>query len=212
MKILVLLFIFLNLVAQDDYSLRVGYGQATKSDFAQAVYGDWATSPLSSTVLSLDAGYLLMQNFNDWPVDIYVKGGVDRFETQSGSQKIDSGATVLYFNQTSYAGRAYIKAYWNFDFLKNRVRFGLGEGVSYASDILNVEKYEADGKNDNNSRFLNYIDFSLDFSVGKLVKYKQFDEVYMGWVLEHRSGIFGLINNVRHGGSNYNTFYIESKF
>ena len=33
-----------------------------------------------------------------------------------------------------------------------------------------------------------------------------------GYLLKHRSGIAGLINNVDHGGSNYNAFYIEKKF
>jgi hypothetical protein len=35
---------------------------------------------------------------------------------------------------------------------------------------------------------------------------------YVGYLLKHRSGIAGLINNVDHGGSNYNSFYIEKTF
>jgi len=35
---------------------------------------------------------------------------------------------------------------------------------------------------------------------------------YFGILLKHRSGIFGLINNVAHGGSNYNSIYLEKKF
>jgi len=88
----------------------------------------------------------------------------------------------------------------------------LGEGISYTNEIVYTELLEAAQENGNNSKFLNYIDLSLDFSVGRLIKYQTFDEVYMGWALKHRSGIFGLINNVKQGGSNYNTIYVEAKF
>ena len=212
MKLFILFFLFANLIAQDDYSFRVGYGQATQSDFSQAIHGDWESSSVSSEVVSLDVGYLLIEDYNDWPMDVYVKGGLSRIDSESGTQDLGARGIAIYDSQTVYATRVYIKAFWNFDFWDNRVRFGFGEGVSYTSDTLNVEQYEADSENDNSSNFLNYIDFSLDFSIGKLVNYKPFDEVYLGWALEHRSGIFGLINNVEKGGSNYNTFYVESKF
>ena len=61
-------------------------------------------------------------------------------------------------------------------------------------------------------RFLNYLDITVDFDVGKLIDYKPMHETYLGYLLKHRSGIGGLINNVEHGGSNYNCFYIEKKF
>lgn len=48
--------------------------------------------------------------------------------------------------------------------------------------------------------------------MGKLIDYKPMHETYLGYLLKHRSGIAGLINNVDHGGSNYNAFYIEKKF
>jgi len=35
---------------------------------------------------------------------------------------------------------------------------------------------------------------------------------YVGWAIKHRSGVFGLINNVKEGGANYNTIYIEKNF
>jgi outer membrane protein len=59
---------------------------------------------------------------------------------------------------------------------------------------------------------LNYIDLSLDLDLGRLVRYQPLYNTSLGWALKHRSGIFGLINNVKKGGSNYNTLYIETKF
>jgi outer membrane protein len=53
---------------------------------------------------------------------------------------------------------------------------------------------------------------SVDFDIGKLISYKPLHGTYIGWALKHRSGIFGLINNVRKGGSNYNTIFLERNF
>jgi hypothetical protein len=135
-------------------------------------------------------------------MDIYVKGGFSYFDESKAPINRDD----------VYEATLYVKAYWNFDFLENRVRLGFGEGASYTSNILYVEYKEATEKNDNNSYFLNYLDISLDFDFGKLVKYKPLHGTYIGWALKHRSGIYGLINNVEKGGSNYNTIYLEKTF
>jgi len=199
LKIFVLLFLFLNLIAQDDYSFRVAYGKATLSDFGEIIVGNIKGHPNNLRVTAIDAGYLLGKGSISTPLDIYVKGGISKFNEDRLQNDV-------------YEAIAYIKFFWNFDFWTNRVRFGLGEGISYTNEIVYTELLEAAQENGNNSKFLNYIDLSLDFSVGRLIKYQTFDEVYMGWALKHRSGIFGLINNVKQGGSNYNTIYVEAKF
>jgi len=47
--------------------------------------------------------------------------------------------------------------------------------------------------------------------MGKLVHLKSLEDTYLGVAIKHRSGVFGLYNGV-HGGSNYNSFYIEKNF
>lgn len=42
-------------------------------------------------------------------------------------------------NNNTYEAVAYIKALYNVDFLDNKIRFGLGEGGSYTTSILEVE-------------------------------------------------------------------------
>lgn len=205
------MFVFLNLFAQDNYSLRLASGQATESDFGEAIFGNWKSSPIDSTVISLDGGYLLKEGAFDLPLDFYIKSGLSKFSDSSGYQS-DGNGNFTYKSKDVYEATLYIKAYWNFDFLQNRIRVGFGEGVSYTDTILNVEKYEADSENDNNSNFLNYIDFNVDFDFGRLIRYKPFHGTYIGWAIKHRSGIYGLINNVRRGGSNYNTIYLEKTF
>jgi outer membrane protein len=189
----------LNLSANNDYSLRIAHGKVTNSDFGEVLFLNVQSYPEDLKVTSLDAGYLLKNELFDLPLDLYVKGGLSYFD-EAGLQ------------DDVYEGTLYLKIYWNIDFLKNRVRLGFGEGASYTSSVLYYEKQEAIQNNDNNSKFLNYIDFSLDFDIGRLVKYEPLKDTYLGVAVKHRSGIFGLINNVEKGGSNYYTLSLEKNF
>lgn len=199
MKFLLLLFLFLGLSADDNYSLRVAHGKITDSDFGQILSLDVRSYQHKLKVTSLDAGYLLKKDAFDLPLDFYLKGGLSRFD--EGSLQSDV-----------YEGVVYIKAYYNIDFWKNRVRVGLGEGISYTNHTLYFEKDKAQRRGDNSSNFLNYIDFSLDFDIGRAMSYAALKETYLGVAIKHRSGIFGLINNVRRGGSNYNVLTLEKNF
>lgn len=200
MKILFLLLLSLELFSQNLYSFRVAYGDASKNNLGDIIIGDFGSYPQKLTVLNLDGGYLL-KTYGDDSLDLYLKGGVSHFyESAAGKDDV-------------YEANIYIKLYKNFDFLENRIRFGFGEGGSYTSDILYVEQAEAATiENGKTSYFLNYLDISLDFDLGRLVRYAPAYDTYIGWTLKHRSGIFGLINGVTKGGSNYNTIYIEKNF
>ncbi len=199
MKYLVLLLLCFSLNADKDYSLRLAHGKVTDSTFGEVLFLDIKSYPEDLTVTSLDGGYALKKRAFDLPFDIYAKGGLSYYD-EAGLQ------------DNIYEGTLYLKAYWNIDFLKNRVRVGLGEGISYTSGILYVERKEAEDNNDNNSKILNYMEVSVDFDFGKLIKYKPLDETYLGFTLKHRSGIFGLINDVEKGGSNYITISLEKNF
>ena len=59
---------------------------------------------------------------------------------------------------------------------------------------------------------LNYLDPSIDVSVGDLIGSRALKETYFGFGASHRSGVFGssqLFGNV-NGGSNYLYTYIET--
>ncbi len=58
---------------------------------------------------------------------------------------------------------------------------------------------------------LNYLDPSIDFSLGDLTGSRSMHDTYVGIGVSHRSGIFGtsrLLGNV-NGGSNYIYSYLE---
>ncbi len=202
MKLTALLFLLLTtLFAQDNYSLRLAHGEASTKDLGEIITGDFLnTHPKGLYVTVFDGGCLLQKGAFNLPLDFYLKGGFSAFDDRNANDNMVYETTL------------YIKLYYNMDFWKNRVRFGFGEGASYTSNILYVEKEDAEKNQDNNSKILNYLDISLDFDFGRLIRYEPLYETHLGWALKHRSGIFGLINNVRHGGSNYNTFYIEKNF
>lgn len=197
MKILFLLFLFINSIAQDNYSFRVAYGKVTASDLGEVLIGDWQKHPNDLRVLALDGGYLLSKNSFNLPIDIYAKVGFAYFDEDSIHNDI-------------YEGTLYLKGYYHF--LYESLRLGVAEGLSLTSNKLLCESMEAKLKNDHSSKFLNYLDISLDFNLGAIFNQKYFKGTYLGYAIKHRSGVFGLIHNVSHGGSNYNTLYIESNF
>lgn len=198
-KILLLFTLFTSLFAQNDYDMRLAYGRADSHDIAYIAIGDLAPDSAKGRVAMLDVGYKIVENAYQLPLDLYIKGGLAKF--------LENG-----YDDDVYENTLYIKGYYNFDFWQNRVRLGIGEGASYAYGTLYVEKKEAQKEGGNLSHYLNYLEFSADCDLGKLVKVKSLEELYLGVVIKHRSGIFGLINNVRHGGSNYEAVYIEKNF
>jgi len=183
---------------ENKYSLRALYGTPTSNDLGEVVSGQLGNNYSDFHVYSLDGGYLLKSSAFDLPIDLYAKSGFSYYD--EGNYKDAYGLDI------------YIKAVWNLDFWDNRIRLGFGEGISYTSRILMAEAIDAAEQNDNTSKFLNYLDVSIDFDFGRLVQYKPLYDLYIGFVIKHRSGIFGLINDVKHGGSNYNSLYIEKNF
>jgi len=197
--IIILLFVGLQLIAENDFSARLLYGSATQKALGDVLIGDLGSHPEDLTVISVDGGYLLQKSAFEIPLDVYAKAGFSKYNEGDYS--------------SVYEVLAYVKLFYNLDFLDNRVRFGFGEGFSYTSDIIRAELLEAQTTEDSKtSYFLNYLDISADFDFGKLIHYKPLYETYIGIALKHRSGIFGLINGVTKGGSNYNSMYIEKNF
>jgi outer membrane protein len=175
--------------------LRFAYGKASQNDLGEIIFGDFGSHPNDLKVYAFDGGYLLKKSEDS---ALYIKSTLSYFDEDIVSDVYES---TLYF-----------KLYYDLPYMKKIVRFGFGEGISYTSKYLLCEYLEAQENSDNNSKLLNYLDISLDIDIGRLVDYQALYGTYIGYALKHRSGIFGLINNVEKGGSNYNTLYIEKNF
>jgi hypothetical protein len=200
MKKLLLLFLFLSpLFAKDSYELRLAYFRADNNDLLYIMTGNMAPNLTGIRMVSVDGGYKIKENFYNLPIDLYVEGGICKYLEKE-------------FGPDVYENTLYIKGYYNFKPAGNEIRFGLAEGASYTYGTLEVEEEESHKKGGNLSHYLNYLEFSADIDSGKLTKVKALNQLYLGFMIHHRSGIFGLINNVRHGGSNYEGIYLEKKF
>jgi outer membrane protein len=215
-RYLLLFSIFISCVNADEkYSLRLAGGEASLSNLNQILSLKNEYHPDSMMVYGVDAGYLLLKDTFDWPLDIYLKSAFYYYPEKGTYYQTNASLPTYgnkYVQDDIFEGIIYVKAYWNFNFWKNRVRLGVSEGISYVSDIPLVERQEADSDNDNTSKVLNYLELSIDFDVGRLIRYKPMEDFYAGFFIKHRSGIFGLINGVEEGGNNYLMLSLEKNF
>ena len=80
--------------------------------------------------------------------------------------------------------------------------------------VLRVEREESRRHDRNTSRLLNYLDVTIDLNAGDLFRARRLDKCWLGFLIDHRSGAFGLIDIFGrvNGGSNYNSGYIECTF
>ena len=195
--------------AEDDspYSMRLGFGYSDLNDLGDILSGEGHRYEGDTSVINLDSGYRFWHEVLDLPLDFYIKGGISYFHENGvvyqGKVRED------FFELTTYA-----KAYLNLDFWSNRIRLGAGEGISIAQEIPVVELVDAeniDGTHKPTAKVLNYLDLSIDLDVGRLIHVKSIEELYLGYTLKHRSGVFGLFNGV-HGGSNYNMITLEKNY
>ena len=195
MRYIVLFLLLSKFIFADDGLVRIAYGKASNSDLGQIVTAQSNNIVNEFEVLSINTAFMTGESFFDFPFTQYANISFSYFKDDS--------------LKNSYELAMFLKLFYKPEIFKNYVRVGFGEGFSYTTSILRVEYLEAQKEDGKNSKFLNYLDISIDFNIGKLVSK---DDLYLGFLIKHRSGIFGLINNVEHGGSNYNCFYIEKRF
>lgn len=200
MKFILLFLLTLNLIADNDYSIRGAYGTSSASDFDELYkFSGLNTSPYGTSVYNVAGGYRFVEDAFDLPFDFTVNGGVSYFD-ENGHQSDFLEATL------------YLKMFIKFNFLSQTFRYGIAEGVSYAGSVPWVEHKEAEAEDDEESEFLNYMEMTFDFDVGKLIRVKDLEGLYLGYLIKHRSGAKGTYGGVQDGGSNYNCIYIEKNF
>jgi len=195
-----LVLINISLIADDDYSFRVAAGASSASDFDQLYnFQGFNTHEEGTNVYGISAGYRLVEDAFDWPFDIYASTSLNYFD-ENGHQDNFLEADL------------YLKLYTKLNFWSNQFRLGIAEGISYAGKVPWVEHLEAVAEEDNESNFLNYMEITFDFDLGKLIRVKDLEQVYLGYLIKHRSGWQGKFGGVYDGGSNYNCIYLEKNF
>ena len=179
---------------------RVAHGWATPSNIGEIIKFNREKDPYNNQLTSIFYGHPLTDELFGVPIDIYLTPGI----VHHWSSEVQSSVTEYV---------AAIKVYTTFDW-PTQWRFGVAEGLSYVDSLTYIENEEMKSKGYNPSNLLNYLDFSFDVNVGDLFKANDFNNVWIGYSLHHRSAIFEKASQYGRikGGSNYNTLYIQVDF
>jgi outer membrane protein len=182
--------------------MRALYGKATECDVAQTMQlACTSTQTQDGTrVAGFEIGRSFVERLNGWPFDIAGYVGVMWHDERNVQ------ADIWQLN-------AYMRGRWYGFPWSERVmtRVSMGAGISYAQAVPVLEQRNQERSGRNTSKLLNYLDPTIDFSVGDALGVKSLKKTFLGLGVSHRSGIFGtsqLLGNV-NGGSNYIYSYIE---
>jgi len=154
-------------------------------------------------IVGLTLGKTLVENLNDWPLDIVGYAG---FIVHHDRPFQRDGAELNLFLKAFYRGLP-----WSDRVL---TRLGFGWGISLADPVPYAEVAEQASRDRLTSRLLNYIEPSIDISLGDVFGKPEWKQTFVGLSVTHRSGMFGnsqLLGKV-DGGSNYITVYLEHPF
>lgn len=154
-----------------------------------------------TSITALQVGKPFLQNVNGWPLDFVGYAGLTS-HNDHGLQA--NGAQLDLFMKAFYSGFPWSE--------RVKTRLGMGVGVSLAQRAPYIEASSQALAGKPTSRMLQYLDPTLDVSLGDLVGSRVLKDTFIGVGVSHRSGIFGssrLLGNVS-GGSNYLYTYVES--
>ena len=177
---------------------RAAHGWGTGSSLGDIVLrGDIERDIHGSRLTSLFYGHPLADTIFGWPLALYLSPG------------------LVYHHPSEVQGRAFeyvvaLKAYYTTSW-PVRVRFGVAEGLSYVTQVPHLERSELAEQGDQPSKFLNYLDVSVDVNAGDLFGLPGARALWIGFGVHHRSGIFETGSQFGHisGGSNYSTLYLQ---
>jgi len=154
-----------------------------------------------TSITGLQVGKPFLQNVNGWPLDFVGYAGLVSHNDR-GLQA--NGAQLDLFMKAFYSGFP-----WS-DRVKTRLGMGVGVSLAQRAPYIEVSSQALVGKP--TSRMLQYLDPTIDVSLGDVLGSRALKDTFIGIGVSHRSGIFGssrLLGNVS-GGSNYIYTYVES--
>ncbi|HNP36528.1 MAG TPA: MipA/OmpV family protein [Woeseiaceae bacterium] len=184
-----------------EWSWRVNYGyQADGNIVSEIDQGDFGKSRIADTRI---AGFTLSKLLsNSERIDFLGKVAVFRHYEENE----DNGTFSSYAAYIMAMGKGYSP--WSGDEV---FRWGFGFGMSFARHVPIAEQRKQAAKDDNTSRFLNYLEMTLDFPLRRVTRARWLQHCYTGLTLVHRSGIFGSSDFLRNvsGGSDWITVHLE---
>lgn len=184
------------LKAQPYWRLSQQWG--TSSDLQNMIIGEHETvdgADVYST--SIFYGHPLSDTLFGAPVEMY----------------LTSGVTYHYASSVQDASLEFslaLKTYFTFN-TPWKTRLGIAEGISYADSLTFYESEELTEKGFSESQLLNYIDLTLDVNVGDMLKRQALEDLWLGFGIHHRSGIYGSSSAFGDisGGTNFSSIYLQ---
>jgi outer membrane protein len=191
---------YVNEERKREWSWRVNYGYTGEHNIVYLpMQGNLEKSSKVDTNI---AGFTLGKLLQDGQrVDVYGKVALFRHIEEPLQDDFWSYAAYVML-----IGKGYVP--WSD---KVAFRWGFGAGASYAQKIPSIELVKAQEKDRNNSKLLNYLEFTVDFPIDGIIKSKLARNCYVGLVVNHRSGLFessDMLGQVT-GGSDWYTVSLE---
>lgn len=187
-------------------SLRLHYAKSSETDMVTAFAGDFSASRESNYNIGASWGRQLSETLFGLPISTTANLGTQYFD-ERGHQDDAYGVT------------AYVKAHysWKLPLTDKRIRLGLGEGLSYVSRIPMSEQRDFARKGGAESeKLLNYLEWTIDLPLHQFASFQplmggQIEEAYVGFIVWHRSSVFGLLSETG-GGVNFMGFAFEARY
>lgn len=188
-----------------EWTWRINYGYQAEGNIVSEIdQGDFSRSSVADTnIFGLTYAKLLSEGRR---FDVYGKLAMFRhLEEDEGNGDFYSWAAYVMAQGSGYSR-------WS---QREIFRWGFGFGMSYADRVPITEqrKQQGSGAKGNTSRFLNYLELSLDFPLNRVSSANWLQRCYAGLTVVHRSGIFGtsdILGDVA-GGSDWITAHLECK-
>ena len=188
---------------ENPWSLRVAYGCTSDTSLNEILRLGINCEGDGTHLASLFGSRQISETMFTLPIEVWLTSGIVRRFESDYEGNFWEGVLAFKAIFREFPWSKYVET-----------RFGIAEGLSYAQKIPNIETERAEERDRRTSKLLNYLDFSLDVSIGDILQVESAKSLFIGWSVHHRSGIFAssnLYGNV-YGGSNVNTVTIEWEF
>jgi outer membrane protein len=213
--------------------IRLAHGWGTPSNMSDILDFNWEDDEQNSQITSIFYGHPIADSlFGAEFIDIYLTTGFVYHHTADSYQQTLSpgvgintpelavapentcdGVNDCVLTYDGLPTNEYvlgIKAYFNVNWPVHW-RLGLAEGLSYIETVSDLEQREMDRKGYRSSQLMNYIDITVDFSLGDTFRVKSMNDLFFGIGIHHRSSIFetsSAFGRIK-GGSNFNSLYLQ---
>lgn len=191
--------------AEGETNVRLNWVKSSETDLYTVVVGDFDASPESNYAIAGSWGRQYSDTLFGAPIAMTGNVGVQWFNERG-------------FQPDGWGANAYIKAHydWRLPWIRKHLRLGLGEGLSYVTRIPASEQRDFAKKGVDSVKLMNYLEWTMDMPLrqfeplGRLLS-RDIDDVYVGFIVWHRSSVFGLFGDSQ-GGINFMGFGFEVQY